>query len=97
MVGFASCKRADALVLFLICRRAVRLTCTEVDECAVVVDHEVDAGTRAERGALRLYVGHLHQPVLPTAVLHTDTRVRRRRRKLLLHPSSAVTRDPRSD
>ena len=77
--------------------RAVRLTCTEVDECAVVVDHEVDAGARAERGALRLYVGHLHQPVLPAAVLHTDTRIRRRRRKLLLDPSSAVTRDPRSD
>jgi len=60
--------------------RCVSMT-AEFDARAVDGDDEVYACTRAQRGAFRLHVGHLHEPVLPAAVLRSDTRLQRSRRK----------------
>jgi len=41
------------------------------------VDDEVDARARAQCGALRLHVGHLHEPVVSAAVLPPDSCLQR--------------------
>jgi len=47
----------------------------------MAVDNVFDAGARSECCSFRLHVGYLHQPVLSTAVLHSDTCLRRQQCK----------------
>ena len=54
---------------------------TEISERAVAVNTLFDAGTCSQCSAFRLHVGHLHQPVVSTAVLHSDTGLRRQQCK----------------
>jgi len=61
----------------------------DVNECSVASHSEVDAGPRAERRALRLYVGPVHDAFLSAAVLRTDPRLRRRPCKT--KPSAKLT------